>query len=44
MCIRDRITERIPLEVEPSKYNQAYLETKRDKLGHLLSLKLTGVK
>jgi 3,4-dihydroxy 2-butanone 4-phosphate synthase/GTP cyclohydrolase II len=33
------ITERVPLEVEPCKYNQGYLETKRDKLGHLLNLK-----
>ena len=33
------ITERVPLQMEPSQYNQAYLETKRDKLGHLLNLK-----
>jgi 3,4-dihydroxy 2-butanone 4-phosphate synthase/GTP cyclohydrolase II len=33
------ITERVPLQSEPSKYNQAYLETKRDKLGHLLNFK-----
>jgi 3,4-dihydroxy 2-butanone 4-phosphate synthase/GTP cyclohydrolase II len=33
------ITERVPLQVAPSKFNQAYLETKRDKLGHLLNLK-----
>ncbi|HOP06848.1 MAG TPA: bifunctional 3,4-dihydroxy-2-butanone-4-phosphate synthase/GTP cyclohydrolase II [candidate division Zixibacteria bacterium] len=33
------ITERIPLQIPPSKYNQAYLQTKRDKLGHLLQLK-----
>jgi len=33
------ITERVPLEVEPCRYNQGYLETKRDKLGHLLNLK-----
>ncbi len=33
------ITERVPLEVEPCRYNQNYLETKRDKLGHLLNLK-----
>jgi len=33
------ITERIPLQAAPSKYNQAYLETKRDKLGHLLNFK-----
>ncbi len=33
------ITERVPLQVEPCEYNLHYLETKRDKLGHLLSLK-----
>ncbi|MEW6049787.1 MAG: bifunctional 3,4-dihydroxy-2-butanone-4-phosphate synthase/GTP cyclohydrolase II [Candidatus Zixiibacteriota bacterium] len=36
------ITERVPLQVEPSKYNHRYLETKRDKLGHMLSLGETG--
>lgn len=30
------IVERVPLETEPSVYNRAYLETKREKLGHLL--------
>ena len=33
------ITERVPLEMEPCRYNRSYLETKRDKLGHLLNLK-----
>ncbi|HWR84117.1 MAG TPA: bifunctional 3,4-dihydroxy-2-butanone-4-phosphate synthase/GTP cyclohydrolase II [Candidatus Deferrimicrobium sp.] len=33
-----QITERVPLEVVPSEHNQGYLETKRDKLGHLLNL------
>ncbi|MEW5994245.1 MAG: GTP cyclohydrolase II, partial [Candidatus Zixiibacteriota bacterium] len=33
------IVERVPLEVEPSQHNFSYLETKRDKLGHLLTLK-----
>ena len=33
------LTERVPLEALPSRYNQAYLETKRDKLGHLLNFK-----
>lgn len=32
------ITERVPLEVTPTKHNQTYLETKRDKMGHLLHL------
>ena len=33
------LTERVPLEALPSRYNQADLETKRDKLGHLLNFK-----
>lgn len=32
------ITERVPVQIPPTKYNKHYLETKRDKLGHLLSL------
>lgn len=31
------ITERVPLEVEPSEANRRYLKTKKDKLGHQLS-------
>lgn len=30
------VTERIPIEFEPSKHSQSYLKTKKDKLGHLL--------
>ena len=33
------ITERVPLEVPTSPYNHRYLETKRDKMGHILKLK-----
>jgi 3,4-dihydroxy 2-butanone 4-phosphate synthase/GTP cyclohydrolase II len=32
------ITDRVPIQCRPTKYNQKYLETKRDKLGHLLSM------
>ncbi len=32
------IVERIPLEVKPHPYNEKYLKTKRDKLGHLILL------
>lgn len=31
-----RITEQIPLEIEPTEYNRHYLQTKREKLGHKL--------
>jgi 3,4-dihydroxy 2-butanone 4-phosphate synthase / GTP cyclohydrolase II len=30
------VVERVPIEVEPNETNQKYLETKRDKLGHLI--------
>ncbi len=33
-----RIKERVPLETPSSKYNRLYLETKKTKFGHLLSL------
>ena len=28
----------VPIEIASNKHNQAYLETKRDKLGHTISL------
>ena len=31
------IAEQVPLVVEPNQHNQRYLETKRDKMGHLLA-------
>ncbi len=30
------VTEIVPLEIEPNKYNQKYLKTKRDRMGHHL--------
>ena len=30
------ITERVPLEITPNENNIKYLQTKRDKLGHLI--------
>ena len=33
-----KIVERVPLESEPNAENLRYLETKRDKMGHLLGL------
>jgi len=32
------VVERVPIETPPSKGNRAYLRTKRDKMGHLLTL------
>jgi len=31
-----RIVERVPIEIKPNEVNAHYLETKRDKLGHLI--------
>jgi 3,4-dihydroxy 2-butanone 4-phosphate synthase/GTP cyclohydrolase II len=33
------VVERVPIEMVPTRRNRAYLATKRDKLGHLLTLK-----
>jgi 3,4-dihydroxy 2-butanone 4-phosphate synthase/GTP cyclohydrolase II len=30
------ITERIPIKIKPNKLNKKYLDTKREKLGHLI--------
>ncbi|HTP25810.1 MAG TPA: bifunctional 3,4-dihydroxy-2-butanone-4-phosphate synthase/GTP cyclohydrolase II [Anaeromyxobacteraceae bacterium] len=32
------VVERVPIEMPPTRSNRAYLVTKRDKLGHLLTL------
>lgn len=32
-----KITGRIPLEIPPNKFNKKYLETKKEKFGHLFS-------
>ena len=31
-----KVTEVVPLEVPPNKFNQRYLKTKRDRMGHFL--------
>lgn len=33
-----KIVERVAIEIEPSKVNRKYLKTKKDKLGHILTL------
>jgi 3,4-dihydroxy 2-butanone 4-phosphate synthase/GTP cyclohydrolase II len=33
-----RIVENVPIEVAPNPYNQRYLQTKHDKMGHTLEL------
>jgi 3,4-dihydroxy 2-butanone 4-phosphate synthase/GTP cyclohydrolase II len=35
-----QIVKRAPIELPPTRHNRKYLATKRDKLGHLLDLKL----
>jgi len=36
------IIERVAIQMEPSRFNLRYLETKRDKMGHFLKLKKTS--
>ncbi len=32
-----KVVERVPMSIKPNKFNLRYLETKRDKLGHILA-------
>ncbi len=32
------ITENVPIEIEPNPYDKRYLQTKRDRMGHLLNI------
>jgi 3,4-dihydroxy 2-butanone 4-phosphate synthase/GTP cyclohydrolase II len=38
------VVERVPIEMPPTPRNRAYLVTKRDKMGHLLTLTSSGAK
>ena len=31
-----KVVENIPIEVEPNEYNEFYMKTKRDRMGHIL--------
>ena len=33
-----KISERVSLQVEPNEFNTGYIQTKKDKLGHLISI------
>ena len=38
-CLKEyglKVAERVPLNVEPNEHNRRYLETKKEKMGHLI--------
>jgi 3,4-dihydroxy 2-butanone 4-phosphate synthase/GTP cyclohydrolase II len=39
-----KVIDRIPMKIAPNKHNARYLETKRDKLGHLLDISPADLK
>jgi len=39
-----QIVENVPIEIEPNKYNMFYIKTKKEKMGHTLSIKNKGQK
>ncbi len=39
-----KVLKRVPMQVSPTPENLKYLETKRDKLGHILDVKMDSIK
>jgi 3,4-dihydroxy 2-butanone 4-phosphate synthase/GTP cyclohydrolase II len=39
-----QIVENVPIEIEPNKYNMFYIKTKKERMGHTLSIKNKGQK
>ena len=39
-----QIVENVPIEIEPNKYNMFYIKTKKERMGHTLSMKNKGQK
>ncbi len=33
------VTRRVPMEIEPNQHNRGYLDTKRDRMGHIIRLR-----
>ncbi|HBK30125.1 MAG TPA: bifunctional 3,4-dihydroxy-2-butanone-4-phosphate synthase/GTP cyclohydrolase II, partial [Porphyromonadaceae bacterium] len=31
-----RVVENVPLEIKPNQYNKFYMETKKNRMGHIL--------